>query len=165
MKHFVIGMVILIFSALAMILLVTNGVPSILAKGIFLGLALIGGSLQAYAFYQAWQEHKRINRDFELERARTQNILRSLTGRTIALLLACVVVFSTVACSAPTKTINGTTYGDYGLPNQDDKNLNIKYEPNWWNIAMGVIFFEMIIPPIYVFGFHLFEPVGTKPAV
>src|SRR3989344_4339006 len=79
-------------------------------------------------------------------------------------LLVGVLVFNATACSAPTKTINGTTYSDYGLFNPDDKNPNVKYEPNWWNVAMGVIFFEMIIPPIYVFGFHLFEPVGPKSA-
>ena len=82
----------------------------------------------------------------------------------VALLIG-VLTFNTIACSAPTKTINGVTYSDYGLLNQDDKNPNVKYEPNWWNIAMGVIFFEMIVPPIYVFGFHLFEPVGPKPSV
>ena len=165
MKHFVIGTIILISSVIATVMLVANGVPSNLAKGIFLGLALIGGSLQAYAFYQAWQEHKRINRDFELERARTQNILRSLTGRTIALLLACVVVFSTVSCTAPTKTISGVTYSDYGILNNDDKNPNVKYEPNWRNIVLAFIFFEIIVPPIYVFGYHMMKPVGAKPAV
>ncbi|OGN01012.1 MAG: hypothetical protein A3G51_00005 [Candidatus Yanofskybacteria bacterium RIFCSPLOWO2_12_FULL_43_11b] len=82
----------------------------------------------------------------------------------IVVLLVGSLAFNAVACSAPTKTINGTTYSDYGLFNLDDKNPNIKYEPNWWNVAMGVIFFEMIIPPIYVFGFHLFEPVGPKSA-
>lgn len=78
-------------------------------------------------------------------------------------LLIGVFALNMMACSAPTKTINGITYGDYGLLNSDDKNPDIKYEPNWWNIAIGIIFFELIIPPIYVFGYHLFEPVGPKP--
>ncbi len=67
--------------------------------------------------------------------------------------------------SSPTKTINGTTYGDYGLLNQDDKNPNVRYEPNWRNLVLGVIFFEMVIPPIYVFSFYLFKPVGPIPSV
>ena len=83
----------------------------------------------------------------------------------LIVLLIAVFALNMAACTAPTKTINGTTYSDYGLFNPDDKNPNVKYEPNWWNVAIGIIFFEMVIPPIYVFGFHLFEPVGSKSSI
>ena len=82
--------------------------------------------------------------------------------RITSLLIIIFLVFNFAACTAPTKTINGTIYRDYGILNTEDKNPNIQYEPNWTNIFLGVIFFEMIIPPIYVFGFHLFEPIGPR---
>jgi hypothetical protein len=80
----------------------------------------------------------------------------------IKIALIGLLAISLAACTAPTLDINGTTYHDYGLVNQSDANFKIQYEPNWWNICMGVLFFEMIIPPIYVFGFHMMEPVGQK---
>lgn len=80
----------------------------------------------------------------------------------IVVLLIGVLAFNTVACSAPTKTINGITYSDYGLLNPDDKNPNVKYEPNWRNVAIGIILFPLIVSTVYVFGFHLFKPVGPK---
>ena len=85
--------------------------------------------------------------------------------RLASVLLIAVVVLQASGCTAPTKVVNGVEYRDYGLLNPDDQNPNVQYEPNWWNIAGGVIFFELIIPPIYVFGYHLFEPVGLKPAI
>ncbi len=64
---------------------------------------------------------------------------------------------------ADKKTINGTTYGSYGLLNQDNKkDPNVEYEVVWGNVFWGAIFCETFIAPIYFFGFSLFEPVGPK---
>ncbi len=75
-----------------------------------------------------------------------------------------VFLLSATGCTAPTKTINGVEYRDYGVLDQTQEyNPNIRYEPNWWNIVVAVVFFELLfIPPIYVFGFHLMKPVGVK---
>lgn len=164
MKHFIVGAIILILTIPISGLLLMNGLPINITKAIALTLVVIGGSFQVYAFWQAWQDHQRIHTTFELERVRMQALLRGLGRKMVVAVIIGTLTINTTACSAPTKTINGTTYSDYGLFNPDDKNQNVKYEPNWWNIAMGIIFFEMIIPPIYVFGFHLFKPVGLKSA-
>ncbi len=83
----------------------------------------------------------------------------------LAFLLISAIVLQTSACSAPTKVIHGVEYSDYGLLNEDNKNPDVQYEPNWWNIFVAVIFSETIIVPIYVAGYHLFEPVGPKPSI
>lgn len=89
-----------------------------------------------------------------------------MARRVISLFLACFLMVQTTACTAPTKQIGGVEYRDYGILNSDEaKNPNIRYEPNWWNIVVAVFFFEMIIPPIYVFGFHLMKPVGPRTGV
>lgn len=61
------------------------------------------------------------------------------------------------------KTIDGITYGPYGLFNAaDDKNPNIQYDLSGWNLFLGVIFSETLIVPIYIFGFDIMVPVGKK---
>jgi hypothetical protein len=82
--------------------------------------------------------------------------------RLVTLTLVVVLLTSLTGCTAPTKTINNVTYSDYGLLTTDDRNPDIQYEPNWWNIVVGVIFCELIIPPIYVFGFHLTAFLGQR---
>lgn len=78
-------------------------------------------------------------------------------------IIIALVISLLAGCTSPSLTVNNVTYPDYGLFNQDDnKDGNIRYEPNWWNIIIGIIFVEMIIPPIAVFGFHMMEPVGVK---
>jgi len=59
------------------------------------------------------------------------------------------------------KTIDGVTYGTYGLLNEGSKrNENIEYEVIWGNVVWSVILIETIVAPIYFLGFSLFEPVG-----
>ena len=73
-----------------------------------------------------------------------------------------MLVYCLASC-AQEKTIEGVTYRPYGLLNEDSqKNPNINYQVSPWAVVSGVVFFEMIVPPIYVFGFNLFEPVGKK---
>ena len=64
---------------------------------------------------------------------------------------------------AEEKTIDGVTYRPYGLLNEKDcKNDKVLYEVSGWAVFSGVVFFELIVPPIYAFGYNLFEPVGLK---
>lgn len=79
--------------------------------------------------------------------------------------IALTLITSFIAgCTAPSLTTNGKTYADYGILNQHQNyDPGVRYEPNWSNIVVGVLFFELLfLPPIYVFGFHLMQPVGLK---
>jgi hypothetical protein len=68
-----------------------------------------------------------------------------------------------ITSCADKKTINGVTYRPYGLFNESTcKNDSIQYETSGWAVASGIVFFEVIVPPIYTFGFNLYEPVGLK---
>jgi hypothetical protein len=61
--------------------------------------------------------------------------------------------------------IGNITYTDYGLLSLKDENPNIRYEPNWPNIIAGALLCETIVMPIYIFGYHLMEPVGPAPLI
>jgi hypothetical protein len=83
----------------------------------------------------------------------------------ILCLLLVILLIGLPCCGANTGTINGKTYTDYGLFNADtSKNPNLVYEPSWWNVFWGIVFFELVIPPVYVFGYHLMVPVAEKTA-
>lgn len=45
----------------------------------------------------------------------------------------------------------------------EEKNPALVYDISAWNIAMGVIFFEMVVPPLVVLLDELECPVGKKP--
>ena len=73
-----------------------------------------------------------------------------------------IVMIAFSSC-ADNKTINGITYRPYGLFNAETcKNDSIQYQVSGWAVFSGVVFFEVIAPPIYVFGYNLWEPVGLK---
>ena len=44
----------------------------------------------------------------------------------------------------------------------DDKDPKLIYKVSGWNIAMGIIFIEMIVPPILVATDETFCPIGKK---
>lgn len=74
----------------------------------------------------------------------------------------CLIALLMSSC-ADEKTIDGVTYRPYGLLNQETcKNDSVQYEISGWAVASGIVFFECIIPPIYTFGYNLWEPVGLK---
>lgn len=78
------------------------------------------------------------------------------------LFLIITIAFVMASC-ADEKTIDGITYRPYGLLNEDIcKNDSIQYQVSGWAICSGVIFFELIVPPIYTFGYNLWEPIGKK---
>jgi hypothetical protein len=55
-----------------------------------------------------------------------------------------------------------TNYGEcIGL--NGDRNPKLRYEYSAWNIAMGIIFFGLVVPPIFVALDQLQCPVGPAP--
>jgi hypothetical protein len=44
----------------------------------------------------------------------------------------------------------------------DDKDPALTYKLSAWNIAMGVIFIELIAPPIFIAVDETFCPIGKK---
>jgi hypothetical protein len=44
----------------------------------------------------------------------------------------------------------------------DDRDPKLEYKLSAWNVAMGVIFVELIAPPIFVAVDETFCPVGRK---
>jgi major membrane immunogen (membrane-anchored lipoprotein) len=65
------------------------------------------------------------------------------------------------ACGADTKTINGVTYGTYGVANEKDmRNPAIEYEVSGWAVFWSVVFCETIVVPVYIIGWDLYQPVG-----
>ncbi len=81
------------------------------------------------------------------------------------ILLAVAASMLLSACGADEKTIDGVTYGTYGIANEADmKNPNIQYKVSGWSIAWSIIFCETIIAPIYFIGWDLYEPVAKKDA-
>jgi len=79
------------------------------------------------------------------------------------LALALVSCLALTACGADDKTIDGITYGTYGIVNKDEmRNLNIQYEISGWSIFWSIVFCETVIVPIYFIGWDLYQPVGKK---
>jgi len=72
----------------------------------------------------------------------------------------CLVLLS----CADNKVIDGKEYRPYGLMNEDEcKNDSIHYEVAIDATISGILFSELLfIPPIYVFGYHWYEPVCKK---
>ena len=60
------------------------------------------------------------------------------------------------------KTIDGKPYEAYGFMNQEDKSDSIQYKASLGSLVVGVVFFETIVVPIYVFGYDFYEPVAKK---
>lgn len=80
----------------------------------------------------------------------------------ILFLIAAVSVLLFSSC-ADEKTIDGVTYRPYGFMNESTcKNDSVQYEVSGEAVVAGIIFSECIVPPIYVFGYNLWEPVGLK---
>ena len=77
----------------------------------------------------------------------------------LAYLLAALTL---LGCSSP-KTIDGYTYGTYGLINESEmKNPGVEYKISAGNVVWAVVLCETVVAPIYLFGFDLYEPVGKK---
>jgi hypothetical protein len=74
----------------------------------------------------------------------------------VALCLLMAVVLTSCADS---KVIDGKEYRPYGVLNEGSvKCDSIYYEVSGWALFSGIVFFECIAPPIYVFGYNFWEP-------
>lgn len=60
------------------------------------------------------------------------------------------------------KVINGVKHRPYGLLNPEEKVDSIQYRIPAAPFIAGIFFAEMIAPPIYIFGYNMYEPVGIK---
>lgn len=70
-------------------------------------------------------------------------------------LIAALLIVALSGCS------NSTEYGTcVGFDDKRDPTLD--YKLSAWNIAMGIIFVEMIIPPLVVAIDETYCPVGKK---
>jgi len=78
------------------------------------------------------------------------------------LILIAALALTLMSC-AEKQTIDGKTYGPYGLISKDeDKDPAIRYEVSTGSIVVAVIFSETVIAPIYIFGWDLYEPISKK---
>lgn len=58
-----------------------------------------------------------------------------------------LMILTLTACSS------STPYGDcVGIGDEDSRDPTLHYKLSAWNLAMGVIFFELIVPPIVLLG-------------
>lgn len=70
-------------------------------------------------------------------------------------LLAITAILLLSACTSATEF--GPCVGAF-----DEKNPKLEYKVSAWNIFVGVLFFQLIAPPIFVIVDETFCPVGRK---
>lgn len=74
------------------------------------------------------------------------------------LIIAFIAIIGLTSC-ADSKVIDGKFYTPYGVLNEGSvKSDSVYYEVSGWALFSGIAFSECIIPPIYVFGYALWEP-------
>lgn len=76
-------------------------------------------------------------------------------------LIAIVCCGSLLSACGSSKSIDGKTYGTYGLINQGEmRNDKIHYRLVKGNVVWSIILCETFFAPLYFVGFSLYEPVG-----
>ncbi len=60
-------------------------------------------------------------------------------------------------CGCTSKTDFGPCIGAF-----DEKDPNLTYKVSAWNLGVGILFFSLILPPIYVVVDETFCPVAKK---
>ena len=82
--------------------------------------------------------------------------------KTIKTLLLVAMLFAMASC-ADNANIDGKTYRPYGLLNESTcKNDSIEYQISGYAVFSGIFWLGLVAPPIYTFGFNLYEPVRKK---
>ena len=71
------------------------------------------------------------------------------------ILAICTIVLLLTGCE------NNTNYGSC-IGAGEDQNPKLSYKISGWNLAMGIIFFELIAPPVIVVTDELYCPNGIK---
>lgn len=73
-----------------------------------------------------------------------------------------LVLVSMLVLTMLTGCTSRTEYGEcIGIA--DDKDPNLVYKVSAWNLILGVIFIEAIVPPVIVLANETSCPVGRKP--
>lgn len=81
-------------------------------------------------------------------------------NKLIIFILVVALIFSGCAQS---RVLSGTQYEPYGVINRkDEKKENVVYERKKSSVVLSVLFFETIVVPIVLMGFHLYEPYTLK---
>jgi predicted CDP-diglyceride synthetase/phosphatidate cytidylyltransferase len=70
-------------------------------------------------------------------------------------ILAILLLAALVGCTSSTEY--GQCVGAF-----DEKDPKLTYKVSAWNVAMGVLFFSLVAPPIFVIVDETFCPVGRK---
>jgi hypothetical protein len=73
------------------------------------------------------------------------------------ILAICAIALLLTGCE------NHNDFGPCVGVGEDQKDPKLSYKVSGWNVAMGVIFFEFIAPPIIVITDELYCPSGVKP--
>jgi hypothetical protein len=76
--------------------------------------------------------------------------------RNLLLGLTLISLVSTTGCHS------NTEYGPCVGIDSADRNPHLEYRLSTWNVILGVVFFEMVFPPILVVVNETYCPVGLK---
>lgn len=82
----------------------------------------------------------------------------------VTLVVILIVCMSLVGCGK-SMVIDGVERKTVGLietsTRSGDYSEDVRYEPCWGNIILGVVLIETVIAPIYFFGFSMLNPVSS----
>ena len=78
-------------------------------------------------------------------------------------LVILAVPITSCGTNEPVKTKDGSTkvVEDYGIFNSEKKDPTVTYQISTVIIICSAIFIETIVIPIWLIGWHLYEPVDT----
>lgn len=71
------------------------------------------------------------------------------------ILLTSIALLLMVSCTS--RTDFGPCVGAF-----DDKDPTKIYKVNAWNVGMAILFFELVLPPVFVITDETFCPIGNK---
>jgi len=90
--------------------------------------------------------------------------------RVLSVIVVTCFLFTMVGCGSnkniPIKDKEGKyrtyTFQQVGLFNQEKKNPQVEYSVIVGNVIWAVILCETVIAPVVIFGWYLYEPIGTS---
>lgn len=80
-------------------------------------------------------------------------------------LFSLLIIACLFSSCAQDKTIDRITYRSYGLLNPELKVDSVVYSVPISGVLCGVIFFECVLPPVYIFGYNLYQADYIKSTV
>jgi ABC-type oligopeptide transport system substrate-binding subunit len=82
--------------------------------------------------------------------------------KVISLLLCVSLLACTMTGCAHSSNINGKTVVPYGIMNSNDKDPNVQYQVSVGNVFWAIVLMEFVFPPVIIFGWFVYEPIGAK---